>query len=114
MKLNSKNYTKKLEYISIYLARMICLEEKFCIPYSLKAVCIIIAAFDILCANSKKISEETEFILKKWILFLLKSSSYSINIIKELYHKIIESCRNLCEINEIVPALNHIYKLKFD
>ena len=74
MKLNSKNYTKKLEYISIYLARMICLEEKFCIfPYSLKAVCIIIAAFDILYANSKNISEETEFILKKWILFLLKS-----------------------------------------
>ena len=56
MKLNSKNYTKKLEYISIYLARMIYLEEKFCIPYSLKAVCIIIAAFDILCANSKNIS----------------------------------------------------------
>ena len=56
MKLNSKNYTKKLEYISIYLARMIYLEEKFCIPYSLKAVCIIIEAFDILCANSKNIS----------------------------------------------------------
>ena len=52
---------------------MIYLEEKFCIfPYSLKAVCIIIAEFDILCANSKNISEETEFILKKWILFLLK------------------------------------------
>ena len=70
---------------------MVCLEEKFCIfPYSLKEVCIIIAAFDILCANSKNIYEESEFILKKWILFLLKSSSYSINIIRELYHKIIE------------------------
>ena len=91
MKLNSKNYTKKIEYISIYLARTVCLEEKFCIfPYSLKAVYSIIAAFDLLYANSKNISEETEFILKKWILFLLKSSSYSINIIKELYHKIIE------------------------
>ena len=46
-----------MECISIYLARMICLEEKFCIfPYSLKEVCIIIAAFDILCANSKNIS----------------------------------------------------------
>ena len=57
MKLNSKNYTKKLEYISIYFTRMVYLEEKFCIfPYSLKAVCIIIAAFDILCANSKNIS----------------------------------------------------------
>ena len=88
---------------------MICLEEKFCIPYSLKAVCIIIAAFDILCANSKNISEETEFILKKWILFLLKSSSYSINIINELYHKIIECYQNLYKKNEIVPALNHIY-----
>ena len=57
---------------------MVCLEEKFCIPYSLKAVCIIIAAFDILCANKK-----IDFIL-------VKSSSYSINIIRELYHKIIE------------------------
>ena len=56
LKLNLNNYTKKLEYISIYLARIVCLEEKFCIPYSLKAVCIIIAAFDILCANSKNIS----------------------------------------------------------
>ena len=104
MKLNSKNYTKKLECISIYLVRMICLEEKFCIPYSLKAVCIIIAAFDILCANSKNISEETEFILKKWILFLLKSSSYSINIIKELCHKIIECYQNVYKINEIIKS----------
>ena len=62
-KLNLKNYTKKLEYISIYLKRTVYLEEKFYIfPYSLKAVCIIIAAFDILYANSKNISEETEFI----------------------------------------------------
>jgi hypothetical protein len=114
-KSNIKNYIKKLEYISIYLARMVCLEEKFCIfPYSLKAVCIIVAAFDILCANSKNISEESEFILKKWILCLLKSSSYSINIIRELYHKIIYSYQNLYKLNEIAPALNHIYKLEFD
>ena len=114
-KLNLKKYTKKLEFISIYLARMVCLEEKFCIfPYSLKAVCVIIAAFDILCANSNKITEESKFFLKQWILFLIKSSSYSLNIIKELHRKIIQSYQNLYKINEIAPGLNHIYKLEFD
>ena len=114
-KLNLKKYTKIIEFISIYLARMVCLDEKFCIfPYSLKAVCIIIAAFDILCANSKKITEESELFLKQWIIFLIKSSSYSINIIRELYRKIIECYQNLYKINEIAPGLNHIYKLEFD
>lgn len=114
-KLNMKYYTSLLEYICIYLAKMVCLDEKYCIyPYSLKAICIIVASFDILCANSKKISEEIEDFLKQWIIFLIKSSSYTLNIIKELYRKIIESYQNVNSFNEIAPALNQIHKLEYD
>ena len=110
-----KYYTSLLEYICIYLAKMVCLDEKYCIyPYSLKAICIIVASFDILCANSKKISEEIENFLKQWIIFLIKSSSYTLNIIKELYRKIIESYQNVNSFNEIAPALNQIHKLEYD
>lgn len=54
--------------VSRFLAKLITLENDFCVySYSLKGICCIIVAFDIIRSNSKTFTKEMEDFMRQWV-----------------------------------------------
>ncbi len=101
-----------LEIISIFLSKLISLHDAF-FKYNkcIKAISIIIAAFDILRSNYR-MSKEAENFLRQWLLFLVKESKFPVNNVTKVYNKVCSFYEDIDSINKIAPALCKLYNLK--
>ena len=101
-----------LEIISIFLSKLICLHDVF-FKYNkcIKAISIIIAAFDILRSNYK-MSKEAENFLRQWLLFLVKESKFPIDNVTKVYNKICSFYEEIDIVNKIAPSLCKLYNLR--
>ena len=101
-----------LEIISIFLSKLICLHEAF-FKYNkcIKAISIIIAAFDILRSNYK-MSKEAENFLRQWLLFLVKESKFPVDNVTKVYNKICSFYEDIGTVNKIAPSLCKLYNLR--
>ena len=85
-KLNMENYLNSIENTSIFLAKMLCLNDKFSIIFpSIKAICCITGAFDSLQSNCILSFEVIEF-LKGWIVLLIEKNNIELNCIESVYN----------------------------
>ena len=110
--LKMENICYDLEIISIFLCKLISLHESF-FKYNkcIKAISIIIAAFDILRSNYN-ISKEAENFLRQWLLFLVKESKFPVNNVTRVYNKICAFYEDIDSINKIAPSLCKLYNLR--
>jgi hypothetical protein len=70
-RLKMQNHIDNFDSVCVFLAKMLCHSEEFShFNYSLKAIACIIAAFDILRSNSKKLSKEAETFMRQWVNFI--------------------------------------------
>ena len=101
-----------LEIISIFLCKLISLHDSF-FKYCkcIKAISIIIAAFDILRSNYN-INKEAENFLRQWLLFLVKESKFPVNNVTKVYNKVCSFYEDIDSINKIAPALCKLYNLR--
>ena len=101
-----------IEIISIFLAKLISLHESF-FKYNncIKAIGIIIAAFDILRSNYN-ISQDAENFIRQWLLFLVQESKYSVEMITHVYNKICLFYEDINNVNRIAPSLCKLHNLK--
>ena len=101
-----------LEIISIFLSKLVCLHEAF-FKYNkcIKAISIIIAAFDILRSNYK-MSKEAENFLRQWLLFLVKESKFPVDHVTRVYNKICAFYEDIDSVNKIAPSLCKLYNLR--
>ena len=101
-----------LEIISIFLSKLLCLHEAF-FKYNkcIKAISIIIAAFDILRSNYK-MSKEAENFLRQWLLFLVKESKFPVDHVTRVYNKICAFYEDIDSVNKIAPSLCKLYNLR--
>ena len=101
-----------LEIISIFLSKLICLHDVF-FKYNkcIKAISIIIAAFDILRSNYK-MSKEAENFLRQWLLFLVKESKFPVDNVTRVYNKICSFYEEIDIVNKIAPSLCKLYNLR--
>ena len=101
-----------LEIISIFLSKLICLHDVF-FKYNkcIKAISIIIAAFDILRSNYK-MSKEAENFLRQWLLFLVKESKFPVDNVTKVYNKICSFYEEIDIVNKIAPSLCKLYNLR--
>ena len=101
-----------LEIISIFLSKLVCLHEAF-FKYNkcIKAISIIIAAFDILRSNYK-MSNEAENFLRQWLLFLVKESKFPVDHVTRVYNKICAFYEDIDSVNKIAPSLCKLYNLR--
>lgn len=101
-----------LEIISIFLSKLVCLHEAF-FKYNkcIKAISIIIAAFDILRSNYK-MSKEAENFLRQWLLFLVKESKFPVDHVTKVYNKVCAFYEDIDSVNKIAPALCKLYNLR--
>ena len=101
-----------IEIISIFLAKLISLHESF-FKYNncIKAIGIIIAAFDILRSNYN-ISQDAENFIRQWLLFLVQESKYSVEMITHVYNKICQFYEDINNVNRIAPSLCKLHNLK--
>ena len=101
-----------LEIISIFLSKLVCLHEAF-FKYNkcIKAISIIIAAFDILRSNYK-MSREAENFLRQWLLFLVKESKFPVDHVTRVYNKICAFYEDIDSVNKIAPSLCKLYNLR--
>ena len=101
-----------LEIISIFLSKLICLHDVF-FKYNkcIKAISIIIAAFDILRSNYK-MSKEAENFLRQWLLFLVKESKFPVDNVTRVYNKICSFYEEIDIANKIAPSLCKLYNLR--
>ena len=101
-----------LEIISIFLSKLVCLHEAF-FKYNkcIKAISIIIAAFDILRSNYK-MSKESENFLRQWLLFLVKESKFPVDLVTKVYNKICAFYEDIDSVNKIAPSLCKLYNLR--
>jgi len=101
-----------LEIISIFLSKLVCLHESF-FRYNkcIKAISIIIAAFDILRSNYK-MSKEAENFLRQWLLFLVRESKFPVDNVTKVYNKICSFYEDIDSVNKIAPSLCKLYNLR--
>ena len=101
-----------LEIISIFLCKLICLNETF-FRYNkcIKSIGIIIASFDILRSNYK-MSKEAENFLRQWLLFLVKESKFPLDSVTKVYNKICAFYEDIDSVNKIAPSLCKLYNLR--
>ena len=101
-----------IEIISIFLVKLISMHESF-FKYSncIKAIGIIIAAFDILRSNYN-ISQDAENFIRQWLLFLVQESKYSVEMITHVYNKICRFYEDINNVNKIAPSLCKLHNLK--
>ena len=101
-----------LEIISIFLSKLVCLHEAF-FKYNkcIKAISIIIAAFDILRSNYK-MSKEAENFLRQWLLFLVKESKFPLDHVTRVYNKVCSFYEDIDSVNRIAPSLCKLYNLR--
>ena len=101
-----------LEIISIFLSKLVCLHEAF-FKYNkcIKAISIIIAAFDILRSNYK-MSKEAENFLRQWLLFLVKESKFPVDHVTRVYNKVCAFYEDIDSVNRIAPSLCKLYNLR--
>lgn len=110
--LKLQNLCYDLEIISIFLAKLICLHDAFYkYAHCVKAIAIIITAFDILRSNYT-ISNEAENFVRQWLLFLVKESKFQIETITSVYNKICMFYEDIHNVNKIAPALCRLHDLK--
>ena len=101
-----------LEIISIFLCKLVSLHDSF-FKYNkcIKAISIIIAAFDILRSNYN-MSKEAENFLRQWLLFLVKESKFPVNNVTRVYNKICAFYEDIDNVNKIAPTLCRLYNLR--
>lgn len=101
-----------LEIISIFLSKLVCLHEAF-FKYNkcIKAISVIIAAFDILRSNYK-MSKEAENFLRQWLLFLVKESKFPVENVTKVYNKVCSFYEDIDTVNKIAPSLCKLYNLR--
>ena len=101
-----------LEIISIFLSKLVCLHEAF-FKYNkcIRAISIIIAAFDILRSNYK-MSKEAENFLRQWLLFLVKESKFPVDNVTKVYNKVCSFYEDIDSVNKIAPSLCKLYNLR--
>ena len=101
-----------LEIISIFLSKLVCLHEAF-FGYNkcIKAISIIIAAYDIIRSNYK-MSKEADNFLRQWLIFLVKGSKFSVDHITRVYNKVCAFFKDIDSINKIAPSLCKLYNLR--
>jgi hypothetical protein len=81
---------------------------------SLKAVACVIASYDLIRSNSDTLSDEGEKFLKDWLMFLIQESTYSSELIGEVYSKLVDSFHQYEKISAINHNLNKYTQLKYD
>jgi hypothetical protein len=101
-----------IEIISIFLSKLICLNEIF-IKYNkcILAISIIIASFDILRSNYE-INKEKENFLRQWLLFLVKESKFPVDNVTKVYNKVCAFYEDIDNVNNIAPTLCKLYNLR--
>ena len=101
-----------LEIISIFLSKLISLHDAF-FKYNkcIKAISIIIAAFDIL-RSYYRMSKEAENFLRQWLLFLVKESKFPVDNVTNVYNKICTFYEDIDSVNKIAPSLCTLYNLR--
>ena len=77
----------------------------------IKAISIIIAAFDILRSNYK-MSKEAENFLRQWLLFLVKESKFPVDHVTKVYNKVCAFYEDIDSVNKIAPSLCKLYNLR--
>lgn len=94
-KLQIALHMKAYENICIFLAKMITMNEEFTsFNPSLKAICCIIAGYDILKSNSSTFTKEMSNLLYQWILLLINESDENAEMISTVYKKLIDFYSN--------------------
>ena len=101
-----------LEIISIFLSKLVCLHEAF-FKYNkcIKAISIIIAAFDILRSNYK-MNKDAENFLRQWLLFIVKESKFPVDHVTKVYNKVCAFYEDIDSVNRIAPSLCKLYNLR--
>jgi hypothetical protein len=88
-KINTNNETSILENTAIYISKILLHSHDFShYKNSLKAICCIICAFDLVRTNVKNFNKDMEVFTNEWIKFLVEQSRYEPEQIMELYEKI--------------------------
>ena len=101
-----EEHIRTIEKISIYLAKMVALDETYDkYRHSLKALTCIVIAFDILRSHSKTLDKEKEIFIREWIIFIIKQSGYTEKNVENLYKKVVQFYKNIDKYSDITPCL---------
>jgi hypothetical protein len=89
VKINTNDEIKLLENTAIYISKILFHSHDFShYKNSLKAICCIICAFDLVRANVSSFNKDMEVFTNEWIKFLVEQSRYEPDQIMDLYEKI--------------------------
>lgn len=110
---NVENHIRAIEKISIYLAKMLTLDESYDkYHHSLKALGCIVVAFDILRSHSRTLDKEKESFIREWIVFIIKQSGYTEKNVESLYKKIVEFYKHINVYSEMAPCLGKCIEIE--
>lgn len=88
-KINTKNEIQTLELTAIYISKILFHSHDFShYKSSIKAICCIILAFDLVRANIHDFNKDIETFTNEWVKFLVEQSRYEPDQIMDLYEKI--------------------------
>ena len=114
--INAKHYIEIMEDVSIYLAKMCNIYEKFITMNLIEiSFCCLVFAFELIKKNSKNIPKNCQELISSWLCLQLQNLAQTQTRIKEFVNT--NSCiKNTYEMfnSEMFPKLDMTHKLYFD